>query len=967
MALKLNFIHIAIVAVVIIPVNGNGYGQSSQVHVESSLGHSIENATVIFKLSDSQSYQGTMRPDREINLNHIGDGKYAPAETIILDNTYDVELLVSAPDHEPASRLLYGVTGNHNVELFHNNYYKRCNELNSGSSSSSFLPWNQNPWDDCEVNKNDLIEIFGIEEKNIVNPGDKNYLFNMRLFKYAPDISNDYSQFAPRFRAYRTIFDNLLISTSLSLATVQNQELIEWVESELESNQVVSNSEMVVKGASLVTNFSESFKIIDLGLQAAGYALDIGRAKREGSLEGLLMYIAYRGVVEEVLQRIEKLSGADWLKDDEALKSAVSDARSDYERLNEKSEEEMIQGIITQRVGDVLGDIILGEAIKGSLTSAGVAVSSLVGGKAAPVLLAAGGKTIAAYVIYDFLESVRRTGDQRALLSAIVQMDKHMFHGVPDHFESSVSKTLNPQQHLDMLMRMQLGLLFNEARAALFAGEFRTWIGYQFQYSKKGARNANQAYDLKMADVSLKKAESAQKDIESLISLMLGTKSLETVDTDATFDAETVYGTYRRFLNGEPDIHSANLKVLPGENGKAIIHGYAFYHPRRDTTIAPNIGQFKKRAVLGRINNLEDELGCSLRIEFKDERMIVEEMNKGIVSSCGGNNVTFQGEYLKEKQATDKENITSIPSISTSSILSINENSAQSSGEVTTDGGATVTARGVCWSTSRNPTISDDCSSNGSGTGNFTTSITNLSSGTQYYVRAYATNSEGTAYGQQRNFTTNSASDEGDWPRDTTTKVVDVTNPATGRTWMDRNLGASRAATSSTDSEAYGDLYQWGRAADGHENRNSGTISANSRAAMIEDGKFKTSSGQRGSVAYFDWRRPQNDNLWQGVNGKNNPCPDGYRLPTEAEWTAERQSWSRSGKAGAFASPLKLPVPGYRTMDNGSLDSVGSRGYYWSSTVSGTRAWKLDITSRYHRLERGSFRVSGFSVRCIKD
>ena len=61
------------------------------------------------------------------------------------------------------------------------------------------------------------------------------------------------------------------------------------------------------------------------------------------------------------------------------------------------------------------------------------------------------------------------------------------------------------------------------------------------------------------------------------------------------------------------------------------------------------------------------------------------------------------------------------------------------------------------------------------------------------------------------------------WQRDTQTKVVDVYSPKTGKTWMDRNLGASRAATSSKDSEAYGDLYQWGRAADGHQKRNSAT------------------------------------------------------------------------------------------------------------------------------------------------
>lgn len=103
--------------------------------------------------------------------------------------------------------------------------------------------------------------------------------------------------------------------------------------------------------------------------------------------------------------------------------------------------------------------------------------------------------------------------------------------------------------------------------------------------------------------------------------------------------------------------------------------------------------------------------------------------------------------------------------------------------------------------------------------------------------------------------------------RDKTTQVVKVQNPITGRIWMDRNLGASRAATSSTDAQAYGDLYQWGRAADGHEKRNSPTTSSLSGSDQPSHGSFILSSN-----SLSDWRSPQNDNLWQGVNGVNNPC-----------------------------------------------------------------------------------------------
>ena len=73
---------------------------------------------------------------------------------------------------------------------------------------------------------------------------------------------------------------------------------------------------------------------------------------------------------------------------------------------------------------------------------------------------------------------------------------------------------------------------------------------------------------------------------------------------------------------------------------------------------------------------------------------------------------------------------------------------------------------------------------------------------------------------------------------DTPTEVVEVLNPDTGKTWMDRNLGASRAATSKTDEQAYGDLYQWGRGADGHQCRNSNTTTTLSSTDQPLNGDF---------------------------------------------------------------------------------------------------------------------------------
>ena len=94
------------------------------------------------------------------------------------------------------------------------------------------------------------------------------------------------------------------------------------------------------------------------------------------------------------------------------------------------------------------------------------------------------------------------------------------------------------------------------------------------------------------------------------------------------------------------------------------------------------------------------------------------------------------------------------PTVLTENISSIGGTSATVGGNVTADGGAEVTARGICWSTTQNPTVSNSHTSNGSGTGTFTAVINNLSPSTTYYVRAYATNSKGTSYGVQKVFTT---------------------------------------------------------------------------------------------------------------------------------------------------------------------------------------------------------------------
>ena len=93
-----------------------------------------------------------------------------------------------------------------------------------------------------------------------------------------------------------------------------------------------------------------------------------------------------------------------------------------------------------------------------------------------------------------------------------------------------------------------------------------------------------------------------------------------------------------------------------------------------------------------------------------------------------------------------------LPTVTTAIVTSITATSAISGGNVSSDGGSTVTSRGVCWSTTSNPTIANSKTVNGSGIGSFTSNISGLAGGSYYFVRAYATNSVGTAYGPEQRF-----------------------------------------------------------------------------------------------------------------------------------------------------------------------------------------------------------------------
>jgi uncharacterized protein (TIGR02145 family) len=176
-----------------------------------------------------------------------------------------------------------------------------------------------------------------------------------------------------------------------------------------------------------------------------------------------------------------------------------------------------------------------------------------------------------------------------------------------------------------------------------------------------------------------------------------------------------------------------------------------------------------------------------------------------------------------------------------------------------------------------------------------------------------------------------------------------VTVTIGGNVWMDRNLGASQAATSLTDALAYGNLYQWGRGNDGHELRtNASTTSTLSTTDSPGHGDYILNSG--------DWRSPSNDNLWQGVNGVNNPCPSGFRVPTVVEIS------------GAALDPSFGIANGGMSLSDESAWGAGTHAIYWTSDFSGTT--DASATSIYLGTAIGTLiRPRGWAaaIRCIQD
>ena len=205
------------------------------------------------------------------------------------------------------------------------------------------------------------------------------------------------------------------------------------------------------------------------------------------------------------------------------------------------------------------------------------------------------------------------------------------------------------------------------------------------------------------------------------------------------------------------------------------------------------------------------------------------------------------------------------------------------------------------------------------------------------------------------------------------TAVVNVTFGT--QTWMDRNLGARRVATALNDVLSYGNHYQWGRPADGHEisvwNGDTHTIGRGFYdATKLEN--LATSDAPshpnfiltNNNLTFYDWRDDNNNNRWATAN--QGPCPVGYHVPTDGQWAIADTFGAWNNNTDTYNSALKLPSAGYRYRINGLLNGQGTLGNYWSSTVSVPYARYL-LFSSTSAITNNTSRAFGFPVRCLKD
>ena len=296
------------------------------------------------------------------------------------------------------------------------------------------------------------------------------------------------------------------------------------------------------------------------------------------------------------------------------------------------------------------------------------------------------------------------------------------------------------------------------------------------------------------------------------------------------------------------------------------------------------------------------------------------------------------------------------PVLTTVAVTSITLTTANGGGTITSDGGSAITARGVCWSTSPNPNTSIHSTTDGTGPGGFTSTLTGLTNNTVYYVRAYAANSVGTSYGNELSFTTSDSQAE------TVTDIdgnVYHTVTIGSQVWMVENLKVTKYRN--------GDLIP--------------VITDYTQWDPLTTGARVTNTFIQGYVDTYGWFYN-----WYAVSDNRNISPAGWHIPSKVELTTlsdylggddisggklKESGTSRWNSPNNFSTNESgfTALPGAFYFASPGYVSPGDFGTWWTATeYNSTDSWNWNLDNS----STGLFKVynkksGGFSVRCIKD
>jgi uncharacterized protein (TIGR02145 family) len=281
-----------------------------------------------------------------------------------------------------------------------------------------------------------------------------------------------------------------------------------------------------------------------------------------------------------------------------------------------------------------------------------------------------------------------------------------------------------------------------------------------------------------------------------------------------------------------------------------------------------------------------------------------------------------------------------LPVLSTDSITNIGFSDAKVHNNITADGGSTITARGVCWSTSSAPTINNNITADGAGTGSFVSLLTGLSNNTKYYLRSYSTNSKGTAYGNELSFTTAIPGD----------KIDTIA-------WMLHNLDVTTYSNGDTIPEVK-DPTVWGSLTTG---------------AWCYYNNDSTNNSSYGKLYN-----------WYAVNDSRGLAPAGWHLASKDDWSAMVNSLGGDPEAGGKLKSTNLwlspntgasnitgfnGTPGGYRSEFGNFALLGANAFWWTSKEhDGTTGVERSLGYDYKDCYMFYYdKHCGMSVRCLRN